>query len=35
MISDGQAYANSVEPYEMSQNAASDQGLHFFTLNQF
>ena len=31
---DIQAYANSVDSGQMSQNAASDRGLHFFPLIQ-
>ena len=31
---DGQAWANSVDPDQMLQNAASDQGLHCLPLIQ-
>ena len=34
MYSDGQAWANSVDPDEMPQNVASDQGPHFLPLIQ-
>ena len=30
----GQAWANSVDPDQMLQNAASDQGLHYLPLIQ-
>ena len=34
MYLDRQAWANSVDPDEMQQNAASHQGLHFLPLIQ-
>ena len=34
MYSDGQAWANSIDPDEMSQNVVSHQGLHCLPLIQ-
>ena len=35
MYLDGQAWANSVDPDVMQENAASHKGLHFLPLQQF